>query len=61
MVDHEEVLSRGLHHPGAGHVRWSPPAREPEEGSLLVSPAFWIGGLLCLLIWISAAAFFGFL
>lgn len=60
MVDHEKVLTHGLQHVG-GRVRSTPPDREPEEGSLLVSPAFWIGGFLCLLIWISAAAFFGFI
>jgi len=61
MVDHEKVLSHGLRHPGVGRARSAPPAREPEEGSLLVSPGFWIGGALCLLIWIIAAALFDFI
>jgi hypothetical protein len=32
----------------------------PEEGRLLISPVFWIGGLLAILSWVGIAAFFGF-
>ena len=67
MADYEEVLRRGLHQPIAGSGRARPDPRsesreaDPEEGGLLVSPAFWIAGLFSLLIWLSVAAFFGLL
>ena len=61
MVDHEKVLRHGLQQRAGDRVRPSAPPREPEEGSMLVSPAFWIAGLICLLIWVSIAAFFGLL
>ncbi|GAB3650693.1 hypothetical protein [Ramlibacter alkalitolerans] len=61
MVEHDKVLRHGLQHAARGRARSSEPTPEPEEGSMLVSPAFWLGGLLSILIWVSLAAFFGFL
>ncbi|GAB3768863.1 hypothetical protein GCM10028796_33090 [Ramlibacter monticola] len=64
MAEHEKVLRHGLQHPPGGHVRSASrddDSREPEEGGLLTSPAFWIGGVLCLLTWVSVLAFLGFL
>jgi hypothetical protein len=31
----------------------------PGEGRLLISPFFWIGGLLSILAWVGIAAFLG--
>jgi hypothetical protein len=65
MADHEKVLRHGLRRLGIGHGRPQPRSdereRDPEEGSLLVSPGFWVGALFCLLIWVSLAFVFGWL
>ena len=64
MAEHEKVLRHGLQHPPGGHVRSTlqdHDSYEPEEGGLLTSPAFWIGGALCLLTWVIVFAFLGFI
>jgi len=65
MADHDDVLTQRLHHPASAQLRAAlRPAeveRQPEEGGLLVSPGFWIAGLVSLLIWLSVAAYFGLL
>lgn len=62
MADHQEVLTRSLHPAAHGRLHSAPQVdaddRDPEEGNMLVSPAFWIAGGLCLLTWISLAAYF---
>ena len=43
-----------------GSVRSRPVAGEDDEGpGLLSSPAFWIGGLISLGVWVGIAAAFG--
>ena len=63
MADHRQAFPHGLHRPRPENARAAPPRAEPdqapEEGRLLVSPAFWIGGLLSILMWIGIAAAFG--
>ena len=65
MADHHKVLAPGLHHPVSGGMVSDPRSTQanpdPEEGGLLVSPTFWMGGLVSLLIWISIASYFGLL
>ena len=63
MADHRQAFPHGLHRPAPEDARAAPhlsdPDQAPEEGNLLVSPAFWIGGALSILAWIGIAALFG--